>query len=139
MLQKGTVLHYRLTPSVHKRFRWIRGNDFDHGMVDLKYQNPIQFISLREGFLSMYLSYRLVAFDTLHIPPCLHVAFSTIRHELSWCNEVVTGSLVLKNSVRKGSIGLFLFFFGFVGGLKRDQWTEPSFLLEKISFVLDRG
>ena len=116
VLQKGTVLHYRIAPSVQKIFRWTCGNDFDHGMVDLKYQNPIQFISLREGFMSVCSSYRLVAFDTLHTPPCLHVAFSTICHELSWCNEVISGSLVLKNSVRKGSIGLFLFFFGFVGG-----------------------
>ena len=67
-----------------------------------------------------------MAFDTLHIPPCLHVAFSTIHHELSWCNEVVSGSLVLKNSVRKGSIGLFLFSLAYLE--VKEEISGPSLL-----------
>ena len=76
--------------------------------------------------MSVCSSYRIMAFNTLHIPPCLHVASSTIRHELSWCKEVGNGSLVLKNSVHKGSIGLF--FFSLASLEFKEEISGPSLL-----------
>ena len=48
-----------------------------------KNKNHIQLISLSEGFLSVWPRCMLVAFEALHTPSCLHVAFSTIRHEMT--------------------------------------------------------
>ena len=50
MLQIGTVLHYRLAPSIRKRFRWTRGDGFNHEMVDLKETKPYSIHFTERGF-----------------------------------------------------------------------------------------